>query len=446
LLLLAAILVSAGCEPSAGNASPPDVVLIVLDTLRPDHLELFGYDVETAPFLSELGERGAVFERAFSTSAWTPPATASLITGLYPQRHGVVNGFELEGSAVQQIEQGGVASVSVSPLPASHATLAERFSRAGYTTIGVTTNVHINEIVGHDRGFDRFTLERYADAARVAELLTESLAEAPEDRPRFLYLHLMDVHKPFHEREPWYSEYSAHSQRSGRLGKLVTAYDSEISFADAQLRDMYERFGWAENTVLCVVSDHGEGFGEGGLVGHGPSLSWVVNRCLLLLSGSGVARMRVESNVSLVDVVPTLLELTGQVAPADLDGRSLLPLLDPTQRPVAEAGSAERALFAHRRHRRQLKGSFLWSVVQGRWKLVHDEFSGVSQLFDMAVDPFEEFDLSEAQPERLLQLRALHETHVSGAAAAGQAEQQVDIDAEMYAHLQALGYAGDDDH
>jgi len=439
LLLVLALFATWGCEPSEDTARQPDVVLVLLDTLRPDHLELLGYEHETAPFLTELGTSGAVFERAFSTSAWTPPATASLVTGLYPERHGVVHGFEIDADVMEQIEQGLVASVPVVPLPSQHPTLAERFREAGYATFGVATNVHVNEYVGYGRGFDRFELQRDADAGQAAELLAGFLAEAADDRPRFVSLHLNDVHRPYHKRAPWYAP------RSGRLGNLVAAYDSEISFVDSQLRAMHDRFGWAENTLLCVVSDHGEGFGESGLVGHGPSLSWVVNRCLMIFSGQGVPPGRIEANVSLVDVTPTLLELAGLSPATGLDGISLVPLLDSQRRAAAEATSATRPLFAQRRHRRKTRDRFLWSVVQGRWKLVHDELGNTTTLYDMAADAAEQHDLFDSEPAKVSDLRALHQAHASGTVAPSDGPTDVELDAELLSHLQALGYAGNDD-
>lgn len=432
--------------PTCGGDSaedPPDVVLILLDTLRPDHLEVYGYDQATAPWLAALGDRGAVFERAHSTSAWTPPATASLMTGLYPERHGVVHGFELDKAARQRLEAGLATDVPVVTLPSDAPTLAERFAAAGYATVGVATNIHVNPLVGHDRGFDRFLLERDADAGRVAELLTGLLDELPREGPRFVSLHLNDVHRPYHRREPWYAP------REETLADQAAAYDSEIAFADEQLASLARTLGWDEDTLVCVASDHGEGFGEGGVVGHGPSLSWVLNRCVLLMAGPGVPAVRVHANASLVDVVPTLLELAGLPPPEDLDGQSLVPLLDPERRAAAEARAAERPLFAHRRHRPAVGQRFLWSVVLGPWKLIHDEADGSTRLYDVRSDPREEQDLAAREPALVARLMALRQEHAAAATrteGATTEDQQVRLDAALYDHLRALGYAGDDDH
>jgi arylsulfatase A-like enzyme len=415
------------------------VVLVLVDTLRPDHLELFGYPVDTAPFIAQLGARGLVFDRALSTSGWTPPATASVVTGLYPERHGVVSGIAADDHVAELVKRGESTAIPIVRLPTEYPTLAERFHAAGYATYGVVANVHINPVAGHARGFDRFELHRDADARQLAEVLAGFLAGAEDHRPRFVYLHLMDVHPPYRERS------SRYAPRPGALGKREAAYDGAISFADEALRDMYERFGWAERTVLCVVSDHGEGFGEGGLVGHGPSLSWVVNRCVMMFAGTGVAPGRVQATVSLVDVAPTLLELAGQPPPEGLDGRSLLPLADPSRRAAAEAEAVARPTFAHRRHRPPILHRVLWSVALGRWKLIHDEVDGRSRLYDMDADPHEEHDVSATSPTVVSQLTELRRVQASRGVAGGGGEVELQPDAELLEHLRALGYAGDDD-
>ena len=438
-LLVSALLVGAGCGHDERPGRPPDVVLVLLDTLRPDHLELYGYARNTAPFLAELGARGLVFERALSTSGWTPPATASLVTGLYPERHGVVSGVAADEKVAELVKRGAPTAIPIVKLPTEYPTLAERFHAAGYATYGVVANVHINAVAGHARGFDRFEQHRDADARQLAEVLAGVLAGADDERPRFVYLHLMDTHQPYHERAPWYAP------RPGPLGNHEAAYDSGISFADDALRGMYERFGWADHTVVCVVSDHGEGFGEGGLVGHGPSLSWVVNRCVMLFSGAGVEPGRVHATVSLVDVVPTLLELAGLPPPEGLDGRSLLPLADPDGRTAAEAEAAERPTFAHRRHRPPILHRFLWSVVLGRWKLIHDEVETRSWLYDIDADPHEEHDVSATSPAVVAQLSELRRVQASRGVAGGGGQVELQLDAGLLEDLRALGYAGDGD-
>lgn len=428
-LVLLALLPLAAC----GAERRPNVVLVLLDTLRPDHLELYGYERETAPWIDALGERGAVFTRAFSTSAWTPPATASTLTGLYPTRHGVVHGFETNARLERRIARGVDVKLSLVKLPPAHPTLAERFRAAGYATFGATTNVHIGSPLGFDRGFDRFVHELNADAARVRELVGGF--GLPDDRPWFLYLHLNDVHRPNEPRAPWYEP------SDDRAEDLVRRYDSEISFADAQLARTAAEQGWDERTLVCLVSDHGEGFGENGVHGHGPTLHGVVNRVLMAVAGPGVPPARIDANVSLVDVYPTLLELAGLPAAQGVDGVSLAPLFREASAASARARLDERTLFAHRRAR-FTPISFLWGAVRGDWKLVLDEETGAVELYDLAHDFAELSDVSEREPARVAELSRLREEFARTSTPLGEAV-EIELDGELSEHLRQVGYVGD---
>ena len=134
-LTLAAFLAAVGCRRSDERSRAPhrgtDVVVIVLDTLRPDHLGFYGYARETAPWLAEVAARSRVFTRAFSTSSWTAPATASLVTGLYPTRHGVIMGLFAHRARVKELEAGGNPAIAVNRIPGGVTTLADLLAASG---------------------------------------------------------------------------------------------------------------------------------------------------------------------------------------------------------------------------------------------------------------------------------------------------------------------------
>src|SRR5262245_5124877 len=309
------LFLAAACSGDAPRR--PNVVLILIDTLRPDHLELCGYERATAPWIAEVGARGAVFPRAYSSSAWTPPATASVFTGLYPTGHGVVHGFETDAWVKKQVEQGQPVEITVASMPEDHATLPERLQQAGYRTWGFATNPHITASFGFDRGFDIFHNNSSRSADAVVDRVLERRAElVQDDRPYFLYLHLNDVHKPYHKREPWYAP------GTDERTEEIAQYDSSVSFVDAELRRLAEGLGWGPETVVCLISDHGEGFNEHGFYGHGSSLHTELNRVLMVFAGPDIAPGLVDANASLVDVAPTLLELCG-LPHAGMDGESL---------------------------------------------------------------------------------------------------------------------------
>jgi len=419
-----------GCRGAVDDR--PNVVLVLLDTLRPDHLEAYGYAHPTSPYLNELGQRAAVFEKAFSTSGWTPPATASALTGLFPTNHGVVHGFETNERVQRDLDAGRAPTIPLVALPRDSRTLAEAFRAAGYRTYGATTNVHISEPIGFDRGFDHFEHARDADSDWVREV-----AGAWEDSwndgraPSFLYLHLNDVHRPYDPREPWYTP------AEGAVEDDLARYDSEIRHVDENLRELARRFHWEKNTVVCVISDHGEAFGEHGLVGHGPSLNFSVNRVCFLLAGPGVPAGRHATNVSLVDVYPTLLELSGQAPPPTLDGRSLLSL-------VRGEPWSERTLFGHRRKRGNELEQFLWSAVRGRWKLIVDPTTDEVRLYDHVADPEELSDVAAEHPDVVAELTAARLAFLENRA--GRANELVDVgvDSSLLEHLRDMGYAGEE--
>ena len=147
--LAAAVLGASSCDNQ--QEVRPNIVLIVIDTLRPDHLPFYGYDRDTAPFLSSLAEGGVVFERVHSTSSWTAPATASIVTSLNPLQHGVLTGFRMVAS-LRKIDP----TITLNRIPAEVTTVAEVLQEAGYSTYAVTDNINICREEGFEQGFDRF--------------------------------------------------------------------------------------------------------------------------------------------------------------------------------------------------------------------------------------------------------------------------------------------------
>ena len=156
-----------GAKPVEGKQEKPDVVVFLVDTLRPDHLGLYGHPKEMAPFLAKLAASGVVFERAFSTSSWTAPSTASLFTSLYPPQHGVVEGFRVHTGHAKRMRQKAREVTELNRLPSDVKTLPETFDEMGYATFGVASNVNVGSEIGFDRGFDRF----YRDAKAPASAL-----------------------------------------------------------------------------------------------------------------------------------------------------------------------------------------------------------------------------------------------------------------------------------
>lgn len=449
----------AGCaeDPPAR----PNVVVVTLDTLRPDHLDFYGYERSTAPFLTEVAARSAVFLEAVSTSSWTAPATASLFTGLDPTAHGVTQGFFAHRRHARAVEREGRQEIRLNRLPDRLATLPERFADAGYTTFGIATNVNVGPEIGFARGFDHFrrldpepvspaerarmVVPRRRASATAGEALSVLAAWQPlleRTGPWLLYVHLNDVHSPYRMREPWYRHSPLEPERRR------SAYDSEIRYLDEALRQLATRLRIGPQTLLVVVSDHGEGFGEHGVLGHYRGLWRELNRVLMMVSapGLGVEPQRRSERVGLVDVLPTVLDLAGLPPPEEAHGLSLAPLL--RRGPGAEALARrleDRALLAHRMKRDAETEEHTWAVLQGRWKLVQGREG--TALFDLKTDPGEQRDRSAERPEvraRLeARLDALRRRGLPGGDREGHTA-TVEMDRETLENLRALGYVDEE--
>lgn len=441
---------SAGSEPPDAEVAEgplPDIVLIVIDTLRRDFLDLYGHESETgstAPFLAELAGRAAVFERGHSTSSWTAPATASVFTGLYPNEHGVVVGFRARNNALQAAEAGEVERLELVALPHGWRTLPEQLAAAGYATFGIATNINIGSQLGFDRGFERF---EQAYRARAEEVVASALGWRAElqagERPYFLYLHFNDVHQPYEGRPEF-----GYLPGDEPLADSIAAYESEIRYVDHWLGVLFGEMGWtAEGSrpaAVMLVSDHGEEFMDHGHLGHRYTLHAEVNDVLMLLAASGVrGGTRVDAPASLIDVAPTLLAAAGLPAPEGTSGRSLLALARDQQ---PDPGA--RSLFAHR-----VRGSAsdpvderkpLWAVIDGPWKLVHNEEQASDELFDVASDPREARNLAAAELDVVERLRAELDSFRRAAVLREGEGVEVLLEPELLRELEALGYTGHD--
>ncbi len=416
-------------RPSPPVTRRPNVVVILIDTLRRDHLPFYGYSRPTAPFLTRLAAGGVVFERAYSTSSWTPPAAASLFTSLYPFQHGVLRGFQL----AQRIERLTGARIRLSPVPAAAQTQAEALASRGYRTFAITENPNLVAEMGFAQGFTSFTsFPKSLDAHTILGRLSELAPQLRARGPYFLYLHFMDVHGPYRERPPLFDD-----SLTDASARRISAYDSGIRALDDGLQQAFTALGWGEDTLVIVTADHGEELGDRGSWGHGATLfGEVMNVPLLVYPPGGGAPRRVSDPVSLIDVLPTLREAAGQrPGPAD-EGRSLMPYLDARRAPPAP-----RALFAHlwRGDRKDGSERALKATVEGDWKWIGGEVTG-AQLFNLVEDPGERVNRARAEPERVERLRDLYRSfEARGRKYAGEGR-DVDLDADALENLKALGY------
>ncbi len=387
-------LIAIGC----GDSRPsPNVVLIVIDTLRADHLPFYDYPKDTAPFLSTLAVRAALFERAYSVTSWTAPGTASILTSLYPIQHGVVTGFK----ASQELQEDD-PRLTLNRIPDEVMTIAEVFKAKGYRTFGIADNLNICEEMGFDQGFDRFVCfesSSYETADTVNAQLERWGPEIVESEPYFVYLHYNDPHVPRHRRAPWFEKHDDPIQYD------ISAYDSEINYLDERIAAMFQLFGWESGTLVVVTSDHGEEFTEHGMTMHGKTLySEVVHVPLFIYHpDGGVTARRIPGAVSTIDILPTLRELARLPSDDQDEGTSLAGLMDGTG-----AGPRDRMLYGHllRREGEYHRGELLMQyAIDDRWKYILTLPSVEEELFDIEADPGDMDDRAEESAEVAKSLR-----------------------------------------
>jgi arylsulfatase A-like enzyme len=371
----------------AAAEQPFRVVVILLDALRADRLPFYGHARNTAPFLSELADEGAVFERAYAASTWTSSSVASLFTGLYPDQHHVLTGYHFTRRS-QRTDR----PLRLNRIPDTAPTLPEMMRKFGFATFGTANNPNIGDAMGFSRGFDHFRQMpmSFAETINGQALQWQDALRGPGRS--FLYLHYMDTHAPYQRREPWFEP--------GAEDTELARYDSSIGYVDDHIRKLYETLGWDRNTLLIVLADHGEEFGDHGSHGHGNKLYSELLHVPLLLHWPGViAPRRIATPVSLVDVRPTLEQLaSGKPPQTPTDGRSLVPLLDGEQVPP-------RNLFAVRWAETVDPPVSRHAVLTDRWKYIFTQPRGREELFDMLADPGDKHDQFTAQRDVAAALR-----------------------------------------
>jgi arylsulfatase A-like enzyme len=408
----------------AARGVPPSMVLVVVDTLRPDHLGLYGYDIHpTSPELDARARSAAVFERAFSTAPWTLPAIGSLLTGRLPHRHAagalIAQPEEPEAGPRREIEAGGRFFARLDEtLP----TLGTSLQAAGYATAAIVNNAFMSPEFGLARGFDHYDYDPEGPERRAAQATDLALAwlqrhdGSREQRPFFLLVHYFDPHMPYAAPEPLLGRFAAPyadpaDQRFGvpvadvprlrnrirdraegwqRYAALEQAlYDEEIAHVDAELERLFAALdarGLLQDGYVVVTADHGEEFYEHDWVEHGHSVFDELIRVPLLVWGPEVAPGRYPLPVSLTDVMPTLLDAAGAPPVRPSDGVSLRQVLreGPTSR-QASAVRFDRPLLAEG----ILYGDEKKALIRWPWKLLVDIEDGYELLFDLEADAAE---------------------------------------------------------
>lgn len=434
-----------GCqEPSATSESDelaaawahrienPHVVLIVVDTLRKDHLGCYGYDRDTSPNIDRLAGKSVVYDNAFSQAPWTLPAVASLLTSRYPSELGI-QGFNRR-------------------IPDREVFLQEILSVHGYATHAVVSHDFVGAKWGFNQGFDSF--DSFAGGHRTisSEKLTEAalrIVDRIEETPTFLFVHYFDPHFLFMEHEnhrfsgsppdiesEWWNLPYKQLRAQARMGQLsevqrdhlLDLYDSEIAFTDqhiGRLLDQLETAGRMDDTIVIFTADHGEEFLDHGGLGHTATVfNELINVPLMIKWPGTEKRVRSLRYVAHVDLLPTLLDYIGIPTDHDVSGMHMGDRV-----PTAP-------IFSETRRYQKVS-----AVIRDRVKLVYDERNKSSRYFDLQSDPAERTPLTEQESDYGLVSDLIdYQRRAQEGLARLEQDAEIEITDEERKKLEALGY------
>lgn len=398
----------------------PNIVMIVLDTLRADRLGLYGSVRGVSPSLDALGNKGVVFDRAYAASPWTWPSTASLMTALSPPEHGIVG--VKSSFLVDEIE-----------------TLAEIFLQHGVTTAAFSANPLICAERNFDQGFEGFFEYVHEDAGLILAEASQWVREHSEHR-FFLYIHLLDTHTPYEpdavmmerycgEAPVGYSEQMTYSLLQGhlkgdiedttKLDEFVeyygSLYDAEIATLDAKLSTFFANLsamGLDDRTVIAITSDHGEEFMEHTMLGHGRQFFSESMQIPLIMIGPGIpAGQRIEARVENRLLPPTLLAAANLAAPESMPHVNLLEATranHPEEKTIfftTSLGRWPNGPIEHRAKILQVHGClkerwlYMWAPEQPKLK------RELNQLFDLYADTEGRHNVATRNVKRMAALR-----------------------------------------
>jgi len=427
-----------GMAMGCGRNRPDNVILIVVDTLRADHLSVYDYDRPTSPQLEQWAASGLVFDRAFATSSWTLPTFGSVLTGLWPAQHSAGTRLQIEPGKWRR-----------SPLSQAVTTLPEVMQQNGFATRAIVNNTFLREHFGADRGFDLYDYEKGRGAAAVVELARDWLSEMGEE-PFFMMVHMMDPHLPYEPPTEFMGKFGdVLAGAIPPLGRksivdrlqdltdvdrtsLAARYDEEVASVDHELGRLFsylEEQGFWDRTLIILTSDHGEELFDHGGFEHGHSMFQEVLRVPLIFWGPGIRVGREDAPVSLVDLTPTIYEATGVAVESELSGVSLWGAIQANGRPERREILAQNTLWGTERK----------AIVSWPHKLILDPKSGRLQLYDLSADPLEQQDLAGEKPAVAQELERRLVEGVAGFDA-GPTEPGVALTEEVERELRALGY------
>ena len=461
-----------------------NVMIVLVDCLRADHLGCYGYTRKTSPFLDHIARSGITFENCIAPSSWTVPSVVSLFTGVYPQQHGV--------------------NTLGTIIPEDLSMLQEIMEKNGVETAAFTTNDFLRPQFGYAEGFSHY-IDHYLEpefkeylasrlfflnallhfknnffypfsvdpggarwwsigfppfnhekrsAGRVTDDVLQWI-ETHRDKPFYVYLHYMDVHSPYDAT--WYSPFDREKYATqDERGKLINTYDGRIAYVDRQIKRIWEelvKLNVSENTLLIVTADHGEELYDHGGTGHCTTLYDELIRVPLIVINPSLSEgdRKVKTQVQLIDLPATVLDFLDLQIPKEMMGQSLLPLIAG----VPPQPGPSFALSYTTRGRKSLRteeGRVLWKEkvwrqdivlnslrVDNEWKIIVGN-DGRTEFYNLKEDAKEKNGLKKIEKNKAMGLKKKLMEESSGLENYVPTQKKPELSPDTKNRLRALGY------
>jgi len=421
----------------------PNIILISIDALRADHLSCYGYHRNTSPNIDRLASQGVLFKNAFSQATWTLPSHSSIFLSQYVWRHKV-----------------DTPRKRLHNLPA---TLAEILKNENYTNAAFTGGEIMSSKYGFNQGFEIYrdgipgSRGHHEISSYIDKLL--SWLESVRNRKFFLFIHAYDVHDPYNPPAPYFDLYTkgrcegkhVRTSRGIVLNKLdaskltpketdyiMAVYDGGINYVDDQLGKIFEKLnqlGIDDNTIIILTSDHGEAFGEHGRLNHAHKPYIELVRVPLIIKGPGIPRNRIYENfVQHIDIVPTILEILNIPQRKEMQGKSILPLMNNCE--IED----DFKTYSFGRDRDKPQCPFSISLRTKEWTYIINH-NGPDELYHRINDPKEQNNIIEKRPLIAQKLKKELEDFIAlTSEGKPQVAEKVHIDEELREQLKSLGY------
>ena len=415
-----------------------NLIFIVIDSLRSDHLGILGYKRDTSPNIDKLARDGVLFSSSIPTSPRTSPSVGSILTGIYPHSHGL----RLEGKNKSKFESINV----IDQLNKNTATIQEILKSHGYVTIG--NDIEMDN-TGIEKGFDKFNLLQWRIINKIKRIAKKTVKWNYEINPAetltdfaikqinnlknkkfFLYLHYVGLHWPYTPPKPYdemfdsdYKGNHTFNEVNGKINRgdlifnnslpkeeiehAIAHYDGAIRFVDYQIGRLIshlDSINLRENTLIVLTADHGECFGEHGVYfDHGEHLYEEAIKVPLILQYNKSPKKKIDTQAQSIDIMPTILEILGIEMIENIEGNSLIPLIKENKK-TREYTFAESGMSFFKEDKRRYIGGIKgkWRMIRtDEWKLIYIPHpqKHIFELYNLKEDPKETKNLIEKKPE-----------------------------------------------